>query len=330
MNRLISVIVPVYKTQRYLGKCLDSILAQTYPNIEIVVVNDCSPDGSAEICREYAARHDSIRYVELSQNVGLSGARNAGMRVATGKLLGFVDSDDWVEPEAYETLYGLMERYGTKLASSLYYEVWKRGGEYVPEKLRPDDGFEYLDSTEKMLVYYISRRDIMVTNKLFERSLFEGIEFPEGKVYEDTYVSYRLMERAGSAVVSERYLFDFLKRRGSITHSLNINAFDYIDHVIERYENISKRYAGSEVERLCRKQIFEVLMTLTEEFEPHTMRPDDPVRLKYERIHKEVFDRYSYKDCGFEDRGERLLDALRRDVQSYMISVSMSDGRYRY
>lgn len=330
MNRLISVIVPVYKTQRYLEKCLDSILAQTYPDIEIVVVNDCSPDGSAEICREYANRHDNIKYVELERNVGLSGARNAGMEVATGELFGFVDSDDWIEPEAYETLYGLMERYGTKIASSLYYEVWKKGGEYVREKPRENDGFEYLDTAEKMHIYYIGRRDIMVTNKLFERSLFDDVKFPEGKVYEDTYVSHRLMEKAGSSVVSDKYLFDFLRRRGSITHSMNIDAFDYIDNVVERYEILSKKYAGTEVERLCRKQIFEVLMTLTEEFEPHTIEPDNPVRLKYECVHDDVFDKYSYENCGFNAPDIRLLDALKRDVQSYMISVSISGDWYRY
>ena len=78
MKESISVIVPVYKTQRYLRKCLDSILNPTYPNIEIVVVNDCSPDDSGEICREYAEKYDQVKYIELDRNVGLSSARNAG------------------------------------------------------------------------------------------------------------------------------------------------------------------------------------------------------------------------------------------------------------
>lgn len=112
MQERISVVVPVYKTQRYLRKCLDSILNQTYPNIEIVVVNDCSPDDSAEICREYAEKYDQVKYIELEHNVGLSSARNAGIEVATGDYLGFVDSDDWVEPEAYELLYRLMKKLG--------------------------------------------------------------------------------------------------------------------------------------------------------------------------------------------------------------------------
>lgn len=328
MKESISVIVPVYKTQRYLRKCLDSILNQTYPNIEIVVVNDCSPDDSGEICREYAEKYDQVKYIELDRNVGLSSARNAGIEAATGDYLGFVDSDDWVEPEAYELLYRLMKKYGTKIASSLYYEVWKKGTEYIKEKPRENDKGVYLGDVEEMLMYYISRRDIMVTNKLFERSLFDDVRFPDGKVFEDTYVSYRLMEKAGSAVVSNEYLYNFLKRRGSITHSLKLNSFDYIDHVIERYENISQRYTGTAVERLCRKQIFEVLMALTSEFNPCTLTQDNPARIKYDQVYKDVFEKYSYEDCGLEDTPKKLLSVLEHDIQSYMISISVSGSWY--
>lgn len=328
MQERISVVVPVYRTQRYLRKCLDSILRQTYPNMEIVVVNDCSPDDSAEICREYAEKYEQVKYLELERNVGLSGARNAGMEAATGDFFGFVDSDDWVEPEAYEVLYRLMKRYETKIASSLYYEVWKKGTEYVKEKPRQTDGGEYLGDVETMLVYYISRRDVMVTNKLFARSLFDNIRFPDGKVFEDTYISYRLMEKAGSAAVSGEYLFDFLIRKGSITHSLKLNSFDYIDHVIERYENIAQRYAGTELERLCRKEIFEVLMTLTSEFHPCALTPDNPARIKYDQVYGDVFRKYSYEDCGLDDISMNLARALKEDVQSYMISSSMSGNWY--
>lgn len=100
---LISVIVPVYKVEEYLARCVDSILGQTYRNLEILLVDDGSPDRCGEICEEYAARDTRIRVIH-KENGGLSSARNAAIDVAQGEYLGFVDSDDWIEPETYEAL----------------------------------------------------------------------------------------------------------------------------------------------------------------------------------------------------------------------------------
>ena len=107
---LISVIVPVYNVEQYLPKCIDSILAQTYENLEIILVEDGTKDSSGVICDEYAAKDARIRVIH-KENGGLSSARNAGMEIARGEYFGFVDSDDWIEPEMYENLMALAQKY---------------------------------------------------------------------------------------------------------------------------------------------------------------------------------------------------------------------------
>ena len=106
---LISVIIPVYNVQDYLARCLDSILAQTYQNLEIILVNDGSKDNSGAICDEYAARDDRVQVIH-KENGGLSTARNAGLDLAAGEYLSFIDSDDWIASDAYEHLMNLVER----------------------------------------------------------------------------------------------------------------------------------------------------------------------------------------------------------------------------
>ena len=113
-NPLISVIVPVYNVEKYLGKCVDSILAQTYENLEIILVEDGTKDNSGAICDAYAAKDSRIRVIH-KENGGLSSARNAGMDIARGEYFGFVDSDDWIEPKMYETLLNLAEKYHADL-----------------------------------------------------------------------------------------------------------------------------------------------------------------------------------------------------------------------
>jgi len=107
-NKLISVIVPVYNVAPYLEQCLNSVVNQTYPNLEIIVVNDGSNDSSGEICQNFALKYDNIKYFGLETNMGLSYARNYGIDKSSGSLIGFVDSDDWIEEAMYSTLYKTM------------------------------------------------------------------------------------------------------------------------------------------------------------------------------------------------------------------------------
>lgn len=115
---MISVIVPIYNSEAFLEKCLNSILNQTYPNIEIILVNDCSTDSSGLICKRYQAQNNNIRYYEMKENRGVSHSRNFGIENAKGSLIGFVDSDDWIESDMYSSLYEVLTEHNVPLVSA--------------------------------------------------------------------------------------------------------------------------------------------------------------------------------------------------------------------
>ncbi len=131
MQKLISVIVPVYNTAPYLNHCIDSILLQTYPNIEIIIVNDGSNDSSGKIIENIVNEHQNIKYIELPMNQGLSAARNIGLEVATGDYIGFVDSDDWIEDSMYEVLYNGIQTYQKQWSPAsltMFYTIVEEAG----------------------------------------------------------------------------------------------------------------------------------------------------------------------------------------------------------
>lgn len=216
---LVSVIVPVYKVEDYLAECVDSLLSQTYPNLEIILVDDGSPDNCGEICEEYATR-DSRVIALHKENGGLSDARNYGLRHARGELISFVDSDDWVSPVFIEALQIAMERYGTRLAAVTYGHYFHDGDEFdllgdmsaveplIRAPLRPVEAL-------RLMLY-----QAMGTGapwRLYERSVLGEDPFPVGLLYEDLATTYKFVHRSGGvAVVDTRDLYAYRLRSTSI------------------------------------------------------------------------------------------------------------------
>jgi len=128
---MISVIVPVYKVEQYLRQCIESILNQTYQDLEILLIDDGSPDRCGIICEEYAKKDPRIK-VFHTENHGLSAARNVGLQIAKGEYIGFVDSDDWIEPDMYEILLRRLEETDTDISVC---EIWREGVKEIPEKV---------------------------------------------------------------------------------------------------------------------------------------------------------------------------------------------------
>lgn len=196
---LISLIVPVYNVKDYLKTCLQSILEQTYKNLEIILVDDGSDDGSSGICDEYARMDQRIKTIHLPHS-GVSAARNAGLAAATGELLGFVDSDDWIDHDMYQYLYALMQEHDADVSACTY--LLEQEGR--PSKIINNTGKLYVFS-RKEIIRALVKNDLVknyLWAKLFKRKLFDRLSFPVGRVYEDVAVLYKVFYSSQKVVLS--------------------------------------------------------------------------------------------------------------------------------
>ena len=230
---LISVIVPVYKVEPYLAKCVDSILGQTYRNIEVVLVDDGSPDACPDICDRYAERDVRVKVVH-KVNGGLSSARNAGLDAATGGLVAFADSDDWMELDMLESLVANMREYESDIAECGFFEA--REGAAKPANFFGESACYRNPEAMRLLLegecYY------SVWNKLFRKNLFEKVRFPEGRVWEDAWVMPKLFGAARAVSVLGAHKYYYLQREGSIVHTARLS----MDYSVQAYEMARARY----------------------------------------------------------------------------------------
>ena len=214
---LVSVIVPVYNVEAYLGRCVDSILAQTYSNLEVILVDDGTKDDCDRICDDYARKDPRVRVVH-KENGGLSSARNAGIDIARGDYLEFVDSDDWIEPDAVEALLKTAREFGTELVIGGRWDVSERSGEkkkgLCPEKTEVLSGEEAVRR-----IFRWENCDSSACDKLFHRRLFRQVRFPLGVVCEDVPIMYRIVLDAGSIAVLNKPVYNYFHRTGSITYT---------------------------------------------------------------------------------------------------------------
>lgn len=234
---LISVIVPIYKVEDYLPKCVDSILSQTYSHLEIILVDDGSPDRCGEICDEYAERDSRIQVIH-KRNGGLSSARNAGIDIARGDYFSFVDSDDWIEPDMYEAMLSAAQEYDVPLVCAGRFDEDGATGESTPG-LCP---VKTEAVTGKELVSKIFRWDHLDSaawDKLYARELFREIRYPVGRVVEDVPTTYRIALLAGKAVTLAKPVYHYLHRENSITTAaVTEKNFHFMQHAARVYADI--------------------------------------------------------------------------------------------
>lgn len=259
----ISVIVSVYNVERYLARCVDSILDQSYENLEIILVNDGSKDSSGRICDEYAAKDSRIRVIH-KENGGLSSARNAGIDAATGEYITFVDSDDWIEQESYAWLMDAMIHHGVKMVCAGRYDVDGGTGEKTvglcPLK-------EEVISGEEMAgrIFTWDNCDSSACDKLYHRSLFETYRYPLGVVCEDLPVTYRIALEAGKVAVIPKPVYNYYHRPGSITTAaVSDKTFHYSCHTAEIYPFIRQNHPAIEEQaRFLRiRSLYHLCLTL--------------------------------------------------------------------
>ena len=209
---LISIIVPIYNVENYLRMCLDSIEHQTYSNIEVLLINDGSPDSSGEICQEYVARDSRFRYFEKG-NGGLSDARNYGVARAKGKFLTFIDSDDWVEATYIEDMYQAALKNDSEIVISNYAQFDVKENHYLIHVW--DDYYEETYEGEELInkLPLLEPRDYSFVTSwgiLFSRSLFDNIRFPKGKLTEDSRTNYKLFAKSSRSTYIHKSLYIYI------------------------------------------------------------------------------------------------------------------------
>ncbi|ADL33202.1 glycosyl transferase GT2 family [Butyrivibrio proteoclasticus B316] len=236
MSDLISIVVPSYNVEDYIDKCVDSICHQNYENIEIILVDDGATDGTGTKCDEWAGRNARIQVIH-QENQGLSGARNAGIRASKGKYISFIDSDDMIAPDYVSTLYSCITENGTRMAQGLSKNFFKEediAGFVSRDDRRVVSGY---DMCKTLMSEYKMGWGIVMT-KMFEKSLFDELEFPLGHIHEDEYLVYKLYWNAGQVALTDKIVYYYRsKRKGSITHSgYSLNHLDAVYARQERCE----------------------------------------------------------------------------------------------
>ena len=228
MKPLISVIIPVYQVEAYLRRAVDSVLGQTYRNLDIILVDDGSPDRCGMICDEYAAREARVRVVH-KQNGGLSDARNAGLDVAGGDYIAFLDSDDYYAPCFIEVLYEELIRHHARVAICQYAVTGPGSGNLTPDFGRYEKSWRsrqaeiLVYSGEELLqnqydaIFEDATYFIVSWNKLYDARLWKEIRFPKGRIHEDEATTYKVLERAAKGVYVKLPLYAYFSAAGSIT-----------------------------------------------------------------------------------------------------------------
>lgn len=242
MEVKVSVIVPIYNVEKYLDKCVMSLIHQTLQDIEIVLVDDGSPDNCGMMCDDYSTKDSRITVIH-KKNGGLSSARNAGIKIAKGEYLMFVDSDDWVEPNFCETALDKLEKYDVDILSFGY--NWIKSDDSIKEMSTDKDK---ILSSEKGIEELITLKDVIYNlpcNKIYKAKLFEGIEFPDGRLYEDQGTTYKLFHKAKSIAVITDRLYNYIQRGNSIQGGRLYKPKGYYDRLCiweERYQFVKKNY----------------------------------------------------------------------------------------
>ena len=261
MNPIISIIIPVYNVEKYLCKCIDSVLGQTYKELEIILVDDGSTDNSGVICDEYEKKDDRIKVIH-KKNGGLSDARNCGLDNAIGEYIAFLDSDDWVDFKYIEILYENLRNYNADISICNFRRVHDE-----KELLNNHNNIILYNNIEALQQIYTNKsvQAIVAWNKLYKKSIFKKNRFPKGKIHEDEYLIPILLYSTKRVVYTDKELVYYRQTPNSIMNSkFKLKNLDYLYALRERNKffkenNLSELYQkgiNSEVEKIIESYFY--------------------------------------------------------------------------
>lgn len=312
----VSIIVPVYNVEKYLPKCLDSLIYQKSLKLEIILIDDGSTDSSGRIC-DYYGRLDKRIIVIHQKNEGLSAARNKGLILATGRYVGFVDSDDYIDSNMYKIMYSYVKHYKLDIVVCNFYHL------YPNQKTIKDKE----NSSNKM---YFKQKDILIEvladktiknfiwSKLYKREIFYHIRFPVNKLYEDIFVSLSIAEQAKNVLYIQDALYYYRHRNDSISKAKNMMRIESaIENTYYRYQEINQKYnylkdynVASMLNRIC-----------CEYFENQYFLDNHYFFYKFENIINDVLGEYfKYKESKNSLKLDYDIDLFIKQFHSYLLS----------
>lgn len=243
MGELISVIIPCFNVEKYIDRCMESVLNQTYRDLEIILVDDGSTDTTGEACNRYSHIDKRVRVVH-KKNGGLSSARNAGLEVASGEYIGFVDSDDWIEYDFYSYLFDLIVKYRADIAQCSYFLT-----DGSTKKPAVAEEIKKVNQNDLMNIFFRTKGEASnssVWNRLYKHDIIREIEFPDGYVNEDVFFSYFCFLKTNVAVISNQPKYNYFINEEGITRGAlrkqDLSLYYVWDKVIEDAKKNNPQY----------------------------------------------------------------------------------------
>lgn len=306
----ISIIVPVYNVAQYLHKCVDSILAQTFSDFEVILVDDGATDDSGAICDEYARKEPRVRVIH-KPNGGLSDARNAGIEAAKAPYLGFIDSDDYISREMFQLLHDDITKENADLAICGIYDVY---GDKTPRE-KPHT-YEVLNR-EAAIVKIFEGNIISVhaVNKLYRREIFDQVRYPKGKYHEDSYVILDVLGQCDKIVADTKQVYYYTHREGSInTEHFSAKQFDFIDAWEKNEKKLAE--ASPKVRHVARQRVCFANFLVLDKLLNGNARQDYPTECKQ-------MVKYLRHNAGFIFKDEIFTKSRKIAMVALLFSVSL-------
>ena len=284
LNPLITIIVPVYNVEKYLEKCIKSVINQSYKNLQIILVDDGSTDKSGDIC-DYYARIDKRIQVIHKKNEGLSEARNVALNLVKGKYIGFVDSDDYIKITMYEDLLNSIIEYDADISICNFYNVIN-GKSIVKNDITKNKIYNKVEILKEIIL----DKDIQsyAWNKLYKSELFNEIRYPIGRKYEDIGTTFYLLEKCNKVVVLGKPEYYYLNREDSLVNTVTEETIiDYLEIIMERSNYIEQNFP--ELIKYNNLYLMKILITSyrdSQQISNKSLKFNDVIRSFYKKIEK--------------------------------------------
>ncbi|MDR3598468.1 glycosyltransferase [Clostridium sp.] len=295
----ISVIVPVYNVEKYLEKCVDSILSQTFKDFEVILVDDGSKDRCGIICDKYESLDNRVKVIHKT-NGGLSSARNSGLEIASGEYVAFVDSDDWIDKSMYKELYNEAKKHNADIVQCKFI---KAKDENVSIYNNESNEAEVIRNLEALCNLYNEKciETVVTWNKLYRRYLFNDIVFPNGKIHEDQFTTYKLLYKANKVVLVDKELYYYRQTPNSIMNSdFNMSRLDFLEALDQRLEFFKK--INNE---LLYKQTIKTYVNVLKEYYfkcQNSKNEEQILKIIREKYKKKFIEYMNNNEVGFKDK----------------------------